>query len=58
MDDYQKIELVAGSRHEELLEEARHHRMVEGPKGAQPRLRQLLIASTAILLGLLIWWAR
>ena len=58
MDDYQKIELVASSRYEELLEEAQHRRMVEGLKGAQPRLRQLLITSTAILLGLLIWWAR
>lgn len=58
MDDFQKIELVAGSRHDELLEEARHSRMLEGLKGTQPRLRQLLITSTAILLGLLIWWAR
>ena len=58
MDDYQKIELVASSRYEELLEEAQHRRMVERLKGAQPRLRQLLITSTAILLGLLIWWAR
>jgi Cu/Ag efflux pump CusA len=58
MDDFQKIELIANSRHEELLEEAQHSRMIEGLKGAQLRLRQLLITSTVILLGLLIWWAR
>ena len=58
MDDFQKIELVASSRREELLEEAERSRMVERLNGAQPRLRQLLITSMAILLGLLIWWAR
>ncbi len=58
MDDFQKIELVANSQREKLLEEAEHSRMVERLKGPQPQLRQLLITSTAIFLGLLIWWAR
>ena len=58
MDDFQKIELVANSRHEELLEEGRHTRLLEGLKAARPRVRELLITSTVVLLGLLIWWVR
>ncbi|MBI3241284.1 MAG: hypothetical protein HYZ49_03215 [Chloroflexi bacterium] len=57
MDDFQKLELYTNSRREELLEEGRHTQLLEGFKGGYPRVREVLIASTVILLGLLAWWA-
>ncbi len=58
MDDFQKLELYTNSRRAELLEEGRQTRLLNGLKGARPRVREVLITSTVILPGLLIWWVR
>ena len=36
----------------------RHTQLLEGLKSGYPRVREVLIASTIILLGLLVWWVR